>query len=184
MLVKKTLSTCPICDKMVNADIIRRGDDLYITKECEEHGFFDTLYWVDSDLYEKVAKIVNGAECDSLHCVECTDHIRFSACLTIDLTKRCNLECPVCYANANEGGSDEPTREQIIQRLAAIRSKIKPNIVLSGGEPTLREDLPEIISGIIEKGYVPRVVTNGILLQDDEYVKALAESGLLSLIHI
>jgi len=178
MVVRETLSPCPLCDKILNTKIIRQGDDLWMKKECQQHGIFEDLYWKGADFYNEVAGIVKRAECNSFDCVGCADHVKYSACIMVDVTKRCNLNCPICYANANDGQTKEPTAEQIVGKLPTVQTKVKPNIVLSGGEPTLRKDLPEIISAIIKKGYVPRVVTNGIKLQDDGYLAELKKSGL------
>jgi uncharacterized Fe-S cluster-containing radical SAM superfamily protein len=92
--------------------------------------------------------------------------------IMVDLTTRCNLRCSVCY-RAGEDREDIPFRE-----LEGLSEKYRGKIVsLCGGEPTLREDLPEIIR-IFSKNNTVFLITNGIKLSDRGYLAVLKESGL------
>jgi len=107
----------------------------------------------------------------------------------IDLTNRCNLNCPICFASANNTNVPyiyEVSTTQVkgmIDNLAS-NSPIQPNgLQFSGGEPTLRDDLPELIMYAKEKGiHHIEVNTNGIRLAKDlEYFKSLKGAGMSSL---
>ncbi len=79
-------------------------------------------------------------------CGICPKHKSQTVLAIIDVTNRCNLRCPVCFATAGTTGYVyEPTKEQIEAMLVNLRSN-KPVPVdalqFSGGEPTIREDLP------------------------------------------
>lgn len=90
----------------------------------------------------------------------------------LELTKRCNNSCVYCYASWKEQGStdghgshDEMTTEEIKAVVSKLQNETRiESIGLSGGEPLLREDLPEILSFIRGKGIVPVIITNGTLL--------------------
>ncbi len=95
-----------------------------------------------------------------------------------NITKRCNLKCIHCYAHAkatpadNELSTDEG--KAIIDDLAAFGS---PVILFSGGEPLMREDLPELAEYAVSKGMRAVISTNGTLITP-EVAKTLKEIGL------
>ncbi|MEK6759961.1 MAG: radical SAM protein [Deltaproteobacteria bacterium] len=83
-----------------------------------------------------------------------------------NLTKRCNLRCVHCYLGAVEleGASDIDTRSalRIVDEIASINPSAM--VIMTGGEPLLRPDLPEIASYASSKGLSVVVGTNGTLL--------------------
>jgi radical SAM protein with 4Fe4S-binding SPASM domain len=90
----------------------------------------------------------------------------------LELTRRCNNHCLYCY---NEGGTGElpRDREMSTAEIAGIISKLHEEtpvetIALSGGEPFMREDLPEILSFIRQLGIAPAVISNGTLLTPEK----------------
>jgi Fe-coproporphyrin III synthase len=87
-----------------------------------------------------------------------------------NMTKRCNLKCIHCYAQAKEetyAGSELSTDEgkKLIDDLAGFGS---PVILFSGGEPLLREDLPELIGYATQKGMRAVISTNGTLITEEK----------------
>src|SRR5664280_3185595 len=89
-----------------------------------------------------------------------------------------------CFANAHARGYVyEPSFEQLREMLATLRQeKPVPTLAVqfSGGEPTLREDLPEIIKMAVEMGFIQtQIATNGIrLAKDDTLARKLRQAGL------
>ncbi len=100
------------------------------------------------------------------------------------MTNRCNLTCPVCFANAAAAGYVyEPTEEQVVGMLENLRAtKPVPATALqfSGGEPTIRNDLFELIRKAKELGFRHvEVNTNGVRVSRDvEYAKGLKAAGV------
>ena len=78
-------------------------------------------------------------------CGLCPEHRQHSCCVVLEVTERCNLSCPVCFAESRTQATD-PEIATIESWFKLLLSAGGPyNIQLSGGEPTLRDDLPEII---------------------------------------
>jgi uncharacterized radical SAM superfamily Fe-S cluster-containing enzyme len=99
------------------------------------------------------------------------------------VTQRCDLRCPVCFASAGTATTPDPdfaTLEFWYRRLLEAGGPY--NIQLSGGEPTLRDDLPDIVALGKALGFdFIQLNTNGLRLAHDvEYVKRLKQAGLSS----
>jgi radical SAM protein with 4Fe4S-binding SPASM domain len=97
-----------------------------------------------------------------------------------NLTRRCNLECAHCYiaAGPHESATSElatPECLRIVDELLAVNPA--PLVILSGGEPLLRDDLAEIAAYASQRGATVVVGTNGTLLTD-ERIAALQDAGV------
>ena len=194
-VIKNTKSICPECLKVLDATIFEDGGKVYIKKECPAHGFFQELYWSDYDQYVRAEKLrydgdglnnprtktVNGCPYD---CGICPEHKSHTALAIIDVTNRCNLKCPVCFANAAAAGYVyEPTRDQVTGMLENLRANNPvPATALqfSGGEPTIRNDLFDLVRKAKEVGFRHvEVNTNGVRLsQSVDYCRELKAAGV------
>ncbi len=103
------------------------------------------------------------------------DFIHVARDLYIDVTERCNFDCPICYTNANANPGPDLTLEEIYAGVDAL----PPGIVVSllGGEPTLRKDLAAIVRHIVDRGHLVKLITNGTRLTD-ERIEELRDAGL------
>lgn len=122
-------------------------------------------------------------ECPS-NCGLCKEHESQTILGLIDITNRCNLQCPICFANAATSGTlYEPTQDEIRQMLKNLRKNhpvATPAIQYSGGEPTVRKDIVELIKIAKEEGFThTQIATNGLALAYNENLaKELKEAGL------
>jgi uncharacterized radical SAM superfamily Fe-S cluster-containing enzyme len=193
--IKSTKSICPECLKVLDASIFEDEGKVYIKKDCPEHGSFQELYWSDYDQYVRAEKLrydgdgltnprtktVNGCPYD---CGICPEHKSHTALAIIDITNRCNLTCPICFANAAAAGYVyEPTKEQVTGMLENLRANDPvPATALqfSGGEPTIRNDLFDFVRKAKELGFRHvEVNTNGLrLAQSVDYCRELKEAGV------
>ncbi len=102
-----------------------------------------------------------------------------SAPIRMDLasTFRCQNNCVHCYAGGPHKTPELDTDEwkEVIDKLHKIGIFL---FTFTGGEPTLREDLPELLQYAQEKGVVTGLITNGRRLKDKGYVQKLEDSGL------
>lgn len=190
-----TKSLCPECFKPLDAEVFEEDGKILIKKTCDEHGEFVNTYWSDAELYHKVEGYVPSdtpvsnpsvekkGNCPS-DCGLCAEHQSTTVLGIIDLTNRCNLKCPICFANAAASGRlYEPTLEEVRQMLKNFRN-LKPHptpaIQFSGGEPTVRKDFVEIVRMAKEEGFTHvQVATNGLrLARKEEFAKELKDAGL------
>ena len=192
--INRTKSVCPVCLKTIEAERILDNDNkIYLKKECKEHGSFKTLIWEDdlTGYYrwgmakENQEGPVNPSlktekECPA-DCGLCPEHQSKGCCVLLELTNRCNLHCPVCFASAGESASKDLTIEEISRQYDYLMAHGGPfNIQLSGGEPTMREDLGEIIRLGRNKGFTFfQLNTNGLRLSEKaDYAEELKAAGL------
>jgi uncharacterized radical SAM superfamily Fe-S cluster-containing enzyme len=195
--IKDTKSICPECFKTLEADIFEDKGKVYIKKTCPEHGEYSDVYWGDYEQYKRAeqyrhngivmknprTKKAKGCPFD---CGICVNHKSTTMLGIIDVTNRCNLRCPICFAHSGAAGYIyEPTVEQIIEMMKNLRdnSPVKtPTLQFSGGEPTIREDLQEIIIMAKELGFpFVMVDSNGIKMAESPgYCRELKKSGLNS----
>ena len=99
----------------------------------------------------------------------------------IALTYRCQNKCVFCYAESPLRGQQVPEMstsevKQIIDRI--FDDAHCPTVSFTGGEPTLRADLPELVSYAKGKGMRVNLITNGLRCADPEFVEALRAAGL------
>jgi len=174
-LINQTYSYCPECLEVIPSRIINKDGKVFLQKECTIDGFSETLIENDVKFYKKIIKYVKN-DPDVLKFANVpldgiTNEKLIYNEIMIYLTSKCNLNCPICFLETkiNEVPFD------IIKKLAICRRKW---IILSGGEPTLREDLPKIISEIVKSNNIPIIQTNGLKLSDFEYTKRLRKAGL------
>jgi len=192
LLLKKTTSVCPEDMKLLEAELWEIDGQVIMKKTCPEHGSFEDVYWSDYQEYVRAEKFRDDGTGMSkpresklgcpLDCGLCQKHTTHTTLLMIDLTNRCNLKCPICFASAHSADYVyEPTMDQVKAIVEYAKEMNQPNIVQgilnSGGEPTVREDLFDILKMERELGidYVV-VATNGVRLAEDiEYVKKLRD---------
>lgn len=186
-----TESVCPVCLATLPAERWAIGDTVHLVKTCPEHGRFSTPVWrglasytrwgAAARAYSRPPVTATAVERGCPHdCGLCPDHRQQSCCVLLEVTSRCDLACPVCFASAGRHGSDAS--------LAEIRGWLdvladgggRVHVQLSGGEPTVRDDLAEIVRLVRARGFdFVQVNTNGVrLAKEPSYAAALAEAGL------
>lgn len=110
-----------------------------------------------------------------------TGEIKFPVLSEIALTYRCNNACRFCYAFSPYRESGEMTTEEVKRVIDMIVDDAKvPSLSFTGGEPTLREDLFELIAYGREKGLRMNLITNGRRCSSKEFVQKLVDAGLNS----
>jgi 7,8-dihydro-6-hydroxymethylpterin dimethyltransferase len=196
-VLSETESVCPVCLARLPAARVRRGENVYLQKACPAHGVFEAVIWRGAPDFESWVryKIASYPETPftqtdkgcPFDCGLCPEHRQQSCCVLLEVTARCDLGCPVCFAAAAGGGANQTAQppdpdlaqiERWYRRLLAAGGPF--NIQLSGGEPCLRDDLPEIITLGRSLGFTFfQLNTNGLrLARDAAYLDRLVAAGL------
>ncbi|RLG35167.1 radical SAM protein, partial [Methanosarcinales archaeon] len=180
---------------VIDAEIFEKEGKILIKKRCPEDGDFEDLYWSDATSFYRFKEfevdgtgvlnpMVGEREGCPYDCGLCAEHLTTTILANIDLTNRCNQRCPTCFANAAVANYVvEPAIEDIEKMLRIPRNE-KPvgclAVQFAGGEPTLRNDLPDIIKMAKELGYSQiQVATNGVKFANDlNFVKKIHAAGL------
>lgn len=96
--------------------------------------------------------------------------------MDLALTYRCNVDCAHCYNQRRE--SAELGTGEWRRTIRTLWENGIPHFDFTGGEPTLRDDLPELIAYAEDLGAITGLLTNGVRLADAGYVRKLKEAGL------
>lgn len=184
-----TLSLCPDCLKRVDAKIVFEAGNVYMLKNCSEHGFKKVLIATDIEFYKNIRNYNKPSETPlrfntATHygcpydCGLCQDHEQHSCLTVIEVTDRCNLICPTCYAMSSPHYGRHRTLAEVEQMLdLVVANEGEPDVVqISGGEPTIHPDFFAILDIAKSKPIKHLMVnTNGILIaRDRNFVKRLA----------
>ncbi|MFH2044450.1 MAG: radical SAM (seleno)protein TrsS [Pseudomonadota bacterium] len=188
--IGETTSVCPLCLAVIPALKILEGEDIFLKKTCPDHGEFKTVIWRGDPTYEEwgygelsqpsqktQTKTVSGCPKD---CGICPEHQSDTCTVLMEVTDKCNLSCPVCFAGDRQSSSNTPEIKQLKEMCEAVVAAAgNCPIQLSGGEPTVRDDLPEIVhmAKDVGLGHI-QINTNGIRIAEDKvYLKALKDAG-------
>nr|BFF35718.1 radical SAM protein [Tenacibaculum mesophilum] len=153
-----TLSLCPECLKRVDAKIVFEDDKVYMLKRCREHGSSKVLIADDIEYYKNIRNYNKPSEMPytfntktdygcPYDCGLCPDHEQHSCLTVVEVTDRCNLTCPTCYAGSSPTYGRHRTLEEVKAMLdAVVKNEKEPDVVqISGGEPTIHPQFLEIL---------------------------------------
>ncbi len=195
----RTVETlCPDCGAIVLGRYYVADGAVMIEKNCPDHGYFSDCVNSDALLFSKASwwsfeeapglkepQKPDGHRCPS-DCGLCGSHLSGACLAQIDLTNRCNMRCPICFANAGTAGYVcQPSYEQIVKQLQTLRD-LRPTpcsaIQFTGGEPTMHPDFLRIVSTARDMGFsYIQIATNGITMADPDFADKALAAGLHTL---
>jgi hypothetical protein len=180
---RQNVGLCNTCSARVPAEFFERDGQIWIRKNCAEHGINESLVstnakiWLNKrDMWQYVEP---EAKVCTLKCDKCRHDHKPNICF-IDVTNHCNMNCPICIATVPGMGFDYNPPVSYFERIFAHVSQWdpKPIIQLFGGEPTVRDDLFDIIAAARKHGLRPNVTTNGVRLANEEYARKFCEQRI------
>ena len=189
IMIGTTDSLCPECMTVVPAKIITRGQRVYFRKKCPQHGVREDFVCSDARWWDRgeghtasVLPLVRSTESDKgcpHDCGLCEEHEQHTCIGLVELTDRCNLSCPMCFASSGPSGKDHSLDDIIASLDRLIECEGHAEVCqLSGGEPTLHPQFERIVDEALARpiDYV-MVNTNGLrLAKDTALVERLAEN--------
>ncbi len=93
----------------------------------------------------------------------------------LQVARICNQKCVFC---SNPANGRIISWKEAVTLIDSFSDAGAPGVILTGGEPTLFEELPRLVAYAVERGLTPRLITNGQKTSDLNYMSSLAQAGL------
>jgi hypothetical protein len=177
----------------VQAELKIDNGKILIVKNCKDHGSFSATHWQSPSIFkfseqfdffknhENLSVPKESENCPQVY-NSCENHISDTVIGVIDVTKRCDLQCSVCFSTFQEHEAGyEPSIDEIERILKFLNSRNPkpPALLFSGGEPLERDDMPEIIGIAHKLHFMTIMATNGVkLAKSPDLARKLKEKGL------
>jgi uncharacterized radical SAM superfamily Fe-S cluster-containing enzyme len=191
-ILKKTRSICSACGEIVPATYeVRDNEQVFFSRTCPTHGAGDTDLGYHAAFYRKsftVEKLMierygDGGSTDISKGLSPFPLRKPAGLAILEVTERCNLTCPMCYAYSSPSERDYSLDEieKRLDQLIAVEGK-GISLQISGGEPSVRKDLDKIAAMVKQKGFAQlEMVSNGIrLAREPDFAEKLVEWGFTS----
>src|SRR5262245_6774485 len=174
----------------IKAQIIERDGEVWMVKECPEHGKFEDMMAKDVKFLEWIEGNFPGRDIRAHNDERLHRHgsstVKYGrgSVLTVDLTNRCNMMCDPCFMDANQVGYVHELSWEEIQEIMRNALEIKPrrqmSIQFSGGEPTMSPYFLKAVRYARELGYNSvQAATNGIeFAKSKDFARKAAEAGM------
>jgi hypothetical protein len=196
VFLESTRSICPVCRRVIEAEVLGRDGKVFLRKRCPEHGQFEALVYGDAKRYVEIQRynkpgerplrlqtdVLEGCPRD---CGICPEHKQHTCLGIIEVNTGCNLDCPICFAESGTGHQPDGyslSLEQVEWMLDAfVEAEGEPEAIqLSGGEPSIHPEILDMLGAAKARGIkLVMLNTNGIrLARDPRFAPALAEIGV------
>ncbi len=191
-ILKRTRSICSACGEIVPATYeVRDNEQVFFSRTCPAHGVVDTDLGYHAAYYRKsfnVEKLMierygDGGSTDISKGLSPFPLRKPAGLAILEVTERCNLTCPMCYAYSSPSERDYSLEEieTRLDQLIAVEGK-GISLQISGGEPSVRRDLDKIAAMVKQKGFGQlEMVSNGIrLAREPDFAEKLVAWGFTS----
>ncbi len=159
-LLHVTTSLCRVCKRGLPAHVVARQGEVFMHKTCEEHGAQAVRLSTSADWYERTRalgtrpappkrfrkEVEHGCPFD---CGPCTSHVQRIRMPVVTITSACDLDCPMCYVHNKNDEAFFMSRDEfgrVLEHLLEACEGDLDLINLTGGEPTLHPELPELVA--------------------------------------
>ncbi len=187
----RVASVCPDCLRPIDGHLVEEKGEVRLVKHCPQHGTFSTILWRGEPAFSSWQRpklpygggprrpVELGCPRD---CGLCADHRQRTCTALVEVTSRCNLGCPVCFAASEDQGGDLDLATLEAMFAGIMEQTGGCNLQLSGGEPTVRDDLVEIVALARRAGFTfIQLNSNGLRLAADRALaRRLRDQGLSS----
>jgi tetraether lipid synthase len=196
VLPRSAQSLCPDCLRVVDATLYEVDGKVFMRKICPTHGEQRELISTDAEFYKLIIRrdrgrprgVTNPISNETTSCPQscgiCSEHLSGPVMMNIDLTNRCNLKCPICFANAGARREVVELNMDQVRRLLDIACRVN-NVMPScfqytGGEPTVHPEFLTALSEAASRDFAQiQVATNGVKFGADRgFAAQAAQAGL------
>lgn len=191
-ILKHTRSICSSCGEIIPAAYeVRDQEQVFFSRNCPIHGIMDTDLGYHAAYYRKsfhvermmIERYGDGGDTDISKGLSPFPLRKPAGLAILEVTERCNLTCPMCYAYSSPSERDYSLEEieTRLDQLIAVEGK-GISLQISGGEPSVRKDLDKIAAMVKRKGFGQlEMVSNGIrLAREPDFAEKLVEWGFTS----
>lgn len=188
-LIVRGWGICNFCKKIIPAEVILKNGFSYLFKKCIFEGTFSEMLLGKDKIHEPIWKrfpsnwphfsMKIGDELNPSNLEKNIVNLHNILALIFCVTMRCNSHCRICLIPRIKQ-QETMQQEDVCKRLLMDKLRLyrKKLVMLCGGEPTVREDLPYLIDMISLSGNIAAIHTNGLKLADKDYLRILKNSGL------
>ena len=191
-ILKETRSICSACGEIVPAIYeVRDEEQVFFTRRCPTHGQVDTDLGYHAAFYRQsfaverlmLQRYGDGEDTDISQGLSPFPLRKPAGLAIVEVTERCNLTCPMCYAYSSPSERDYSLEEIELRldQLIAVEGR-GISLQISGGEPSVRKDLDKIATMVKRKGFGQlEMVSNGIrLAREPGFAEKLVSWGFTS----
>jgi molybdenum cofactor biosynthesis enzyme MoaA len=154
-MLNQTISLCKTCYRHIPAERFEKDGQMMLGKTCPKHGYQEVVLDSNTEFYKSQQY-----------------QRRKPGSYWLDITNRCNLDCPHCY-QMPDNNSKDPSIDYLLSEVMSWPDNGYP-VSLVGAEPTVRRDLPDLVLAIQALPIKTRnviIVTNGVYLAKWDYVE-------------
>lgn len=185
-------SVCPQCLKPITGQTLVRDGKVFMRKFCSDHGHFEVLLADDAKFWLRALTQTKPGTIPLWHATErktqcpddcglCEDHQQHTCYPLIEITDRCDLKCPICFAeNKQVWNMSQDQLRFALDKLGQAEGRAEI-VTLSGGEPTMHPQLMELLDLTLKHPAADKVAinTHGIkLAKDEDLCRRLADMGV------
>jgi uncharacterized radical SAM superfamily Fe-S cluster-containing enzyme len=186
-------SLCPECLRTVPGTEFVEDGRVVMEKTCPDHGPFRDLVFSDAEMFLRMEAwhfgdgegFANPAGADDGECPErcglCGWHTSHTSLANVDLTSRCNLACPICFADADRRPYELPFDRAVetLRRFRAQRPAPAFAVQFTGGEPTVHPRFLDIVASAKALGFSHiQAASNGVRFADRDFARRARDAGL------
>ena len=169
---------CPYCGKTIFSNLLEINGKVYLEKNCCKHELFhlenDADFFLKHQRCLKVEPFFPNPKSQEEVLYNTPSH----PLLRFDITTECNMKCPICYWRSSRFFKPGDRCVSLKEIRGALKKCKSREVLLFATEPTMVDNLFEIIKAIRDSGNIPGISTNGLKLEDKNYVKKLKKAGL------
>jgi uncharacterized radical SAM superfamily Fe-S cluster-containing enzyme len=192
-LPRTVRSLCPECLQTILGEEVIEDGRVIMRKTCPTHGAFRDIVFSDAEMFLRMEAWHFGdghgfsnpageeaGPCPT-RCGICGWHSSHTSLANVDLTSRCNLACPLCFADANRH-SYELSFDQVVGTLKRLREQ-RPApafaVQFTGGEPTVHPCFLDIVGAAKSLGFSHiQAATNGVKFAEPDFARRARDAGL------
>lgn len=196
ILPKEVRSFCPDCLRVIPGALYEEDNAVFMRKTCPAHGVQRELISTDAKFFRLMIQrdmavtrgVTNPAAGPTAPCPQgcgiCREHLSAPIMMNIDLTNRCNLNCPICFANAGMRGEVvELSLDQVCRLLdlgCEVHDVQPACLQYTGGEPTVHPEFLAALNEAKKRSFAQvQIATNGLkFARDPQFAVEASEAGL------